>query len=312
MLIRNHSGRLILVVAVLAGLASFVMGLHAENASSDRLASDAFETADLEFRSFYAGGRAETLAKLGPVIVVELDRLILIRDGNRIEAPVIPPLYHRLKAISHVPLAIYVSLAPYGRTPLDQARLTRLRAFRASVTALSDSLDNSGFSAEQLDRSRLLLQRCMEFLDGVLKNARYEDAELRLLTKAAGPLVLASAGDAAKSQIDAYQAQVTSWRRDLPAEEWSRLRVLVLGSQMPRKHNVAVQYFAKVLGVPGESRRLVFAEELSGEKQGLNLLATHQLDSELAVAFFGDPNRMEIDLLGNAASVYLDSLDLSR
>ena len=90
------------------------------------------------------------------------------------------------------------------------------------------------------------------------------------------------------------------------------MRVLVLGPQMPRKHNVAVQYFAKLLGLPGEARRLVYAEELNGEQQGLNLLSTHQLDSELSEAFFADPERMEIDLLGNAASVYLDGLDLSR
>jgi hypothetical protein len=73
-----------------------------------------------------------------------------------------------------------------------------------------------------------------------------------------------------------------------------------------------MQYFAKLLGAPDESRRLVYAEELSGEQQGLNLLATHQLDSELSEAFFGDPDRMEIDLLGNAASVYLDGFDFSR
>ena len=44
----------------------------------------------------------------------------------------------------------------------------------------------------------------------------------------------------------------------------------------------------------------------------MNLLATHQLDSELSEAFFGDPDRMEIDLLGNVASVYLDGFDFHR
>ena len=124
--------------------------------------------------------------------------------------------------------------------------------------------------------------------------------------------MLANAADAARVQIDAYHAQVSAWRRQVPAEEWSRLRVLILGPQMPRKHNVAAQYFAKLMGLPGESQRLVYAEELSGEPQGLNLLATHRLDAELAAAFFGDPARMEIDLLGNAASVYLDGFDFGR
>ena len=180
------------------------------------------------------------------------------------------------------------------------------------MVAVLEALDQSGFRPEQNQRSRLMLERCQAFLDGVLPPGKYNPAELQALTSAAGPIVLANAGDAARAQIDAYHAQVAAWRREMPPGVWNRLRVLVLGQQMARRHNVAVQYFAKLLGLPDESRRLVYAEELSGERQGLNLLATHQLDSELATAFFGNPDRMEIDLLGNAASVYLDGFDFSR
>ena len=145
-----------------------------------------------------------------------------------------------------------------------------------------------------------------------MADGRYKASDLKVLTRSAAPVVLANADDAARSQIDAYHAQVAAWRRQMPEGEWSRLRVLVLGHAMPRKRNTAVQYFAKLMGVPGESRRLVYAEELGGEKQGMDLLATHQLDGELSEAFFGDPGRMEIDLLGNAASVYLDGFDFPR
>ncbi len=261
---------------------------------------------------FTAGGRAATLAKIDPLIVVELDNLILIHEGRRTEVKVIPPLYHRLKAVSHIPLAIYVGLAPYGNMPIDDDRLGRLRMFKTRVAAVLESLDRSGFDAEQRRRSRSLLERSSVFLEGMLSARKCDPAELKALTRAAGPVVLANASDAARAQIDAYHAQVAAWRRDLRPGDWSRLRVVVLGQQMARKHNVAVQYFAKLLGLSDESRRLVYAEELSGERQGLNLLATHQLDSELAEAFFGNPDRMEIDLLGNAASVYLDGFDFNR
>jgi hypothetical protein len=274
--------------------------------------ADVFAQADLDFRALYAGGRAATLAKLDPLIVVELDNLILIHSDRRIESKVVPPVYHRLKAISHIPLAIYVSLAPFGPAPLDAGRLEALRRFESQVSAVLGALDAAGLSAEQSRRSRLLLEQCRLFLDGVVSTGRYDPAALQAVTKAAGPLVLANASDAARAQIDAYHAQVCAWRQQFELSDLSRLRVLVLGMQMPRKHNVAVQYFAKLMGLADESRRLVYAEELSGEQQGLNLLATHQLDSELSEAFFGNRDRMEIDLLGNAASVYLDSFDFSR
>jgi hypothetical protein len=273
---------------------------------------DSFEEADLEFISLYTEARAATLAKVDPLIVVEMNSLVLIHDGKRTEAKLIPALYHHLKAVSHIPLAIYVALAPFGSTPLDADRLSRVRELRTRVVATTESLGRSGFNAEQSQRSRFLLERCMTFLDAMLPVRKYDPAELKKLTRAAGPIVLANAGDAARAQIDAYHTQVSAWRRGLPADQWAKLRVLVLGRQMARKHNVAVQYFAKLLGDTGESRRLVYAEELSGEQQGLDLLATHQLDSELSEAFFESPDRMEIDLLGNAASVYLDGFDFTR
>jgi hypothetical protein len=305
-----------IAVVVVTGLLPFVTVLLACARQAPTPVSptpaDAFVAADLDFRALYASGRGATLSKIDPLIVVELDNLILIHDGRRTEVKAIPPLYHRLKAVSHIPLAIYVGLAPFGNTPIDDERLTRLRTFKARVTDVLESLDRSGFDAEQSQRSRTLLERCRAFLDGILSSGKYDPAELKALTRTAGPVVLANARDAARAQIDAYHAQISAWRREMRPDVWSRLRVVVLGQQMARKHNVAVQYFAKLMGLPDESRRLVYAEELSGERQGLNLLATHQLDSELAGAFFDDPDRMEIDLLGNAASVYLDGFDFGR
>jgi hypothetical protein len=273
---------------------------------------DVFVDVDLSFREFYAQDRAAILAELPPTILVEMDSLVLLRGGKRTESIAIPPIYHRLKSVSHVPLALYVALVPSGDGAVADDRLSRLRAFRVRIDEVSGALEGSGFTPAQIERSRPLLRRSAAFLDEVLKTGRCEAAGLRALTKDAGPVVLANVADSVKAQVDAYHAQVSAWRRQMPAEEWSKLHVLVLGPQMPRRRNVAVQYFAKLMGLPGESRRLVYAEVLSGEQQALNLLATHRLDSELAVAFFGDPERMEIDLLGNAASAYLDAFDFDR
>ncbi len=301
--------------ALAMALAIVAAALPARSSVQDpqpKPAEDPFERVDLEFRSMYGGGRAATLARLGPVIVVELDSLVLIRDGQRSEVKVVPPVYHRLKAVSHVPLALYVALAPYGEAPIDGPRLDRLRSFRAAITTLDGSLDGAEFDKDQRERARSLLGLSAAFLDGVLERKAYDPGELKALTRASGPVVLANARDAAKAQIDAYHAQMGRWQREIPGEEWARLRVVVMGPQMPRKHNVAVQYFAKLMDLGGESRRLVYAEELGGEPQALNLLATHELDGELSEAFFADRERMEIDLLGNAASVYLDGFDFAK
>ena len=273
-------------------------------------AGDPFERLDLEFRGLYADARSATLGRIDPVILVQRDTLTLLRNGRREEVTVIPPVYHRLKSVAHVPLSLFVALAPHGTGRIDDARMARLRSFRSRIEEMASALESAGFGPDRTAQSRETLRRCVEFLDEVLAVGRYDPVKLAALTHGLGPAVLALAQDAAKAQIDAYHTRVSAWRRELSPEEWGRLRILVMGVAMPRKRNTAVQYFAKLLGLPGESRRLVYAEMLPDEPHALDLLATHQLDGELSQAFFADPGRMELDLLGNAAATYLDTLDL--
>src|SRR4051794_38681755 len=169
--------------AIASGLLLCLSALRADERDRPEVANpavaDAFEEADLAFRDLYSRGRAATLARLGPVIVVEGDNLVLLRDGRRTEVGAIPPLYHRLKSVSHIPLALYVALAPFGDAPLDGEQLARLRSFRARVQGVAVSLDRSGFSPEQVTRSRTLLDRCTAFIDRVLADGGYKAADLR-------------------------------------------------------------------------------------------------------------------------------------
>jgi hypothetical protein len=128
---------------------------------------------------------------------------------------------------------------------------------------------------------------------------------LKALAGEIRPAILANIRDAARLHIDAYQAVVTRWRGRLEPERWGRLRVIVMGSQMPRKDNLTVQYFARVLGEGGESKRIIYAESLVEAPRALNLLGTHLIDSATAEMLFGDPLRLDRDILGDAAREYL-------
>ena len=64
---------------------------------------------------------------------------------------------------------------------------------------------------------------------------------------------------------DALHHQIMAWKADLPPKEWSRLTVLVIGRHLPRKGNLAVEYFARPLGEPGEGKRIIYAEGLGDE-----------------------------------------------
>ena len=95
--------RLAIAVTAFSGLVVGVSVLRASAPQAPPQASpaptDAFVAADLDFRSIYAGGRAATLDKIDPLIVVELKPVSSFTAARRTEAKVIPRLYHRLKAV---------------------------------------------------------------------------------------------------------------------------------------------------------------------------------------------------------------------
>jgi hypothetical protein len=298
------------VVSLAAGLLGYQAHAWLAAQAPPEKPADPLVTLNDSFRAAYRQGRAETLAHAGPVILVEGDDLVLLHDGRREAVAYMPPAYHQLKAVSHVPLALYVQLAPYGEGPLSDERLAALRRYRAQVVAARDSLAGRGFEAATLERQQKILAESLAFLDGVLDRRRADAAELTAFARKLAPLLLADAGEAARLQIDALHARTAAWRRQLGEENWKRLRVVVVGSAMPRRGNLAVQYYARLLGEPGEGRRLVYAESLWDEAKARDLLGTHLLDSAIGDAFFGDDRRMHRDLLADAAAEYLKTLRL--
>jgi hypothetical protein len=207
--------------------------------------------------------------------------------------------------VSHVPLALYVLFAD---GPLTEERLTALRRYRDQAEAARATLEKRGFSAESLKRQQQIFTASLAFLDKALQRKEVSAEELTAFTREMAPLVLADAGESARLQVDALHAQTMAWRKQLSADEWKRLHVVVVGSAMPRQGNLAVQYFAKLLGEPGEGRRIIYAEALWDEAKALDLLGTHLLDTDVGAFFFKDDQRMHRDLLADAATDYLRKL----
>jgi hypothetical protein len=259
-------------------------------------------------RAAYRSAREDALRRCGPVLLVEGDSLVLRYGIHRSEVHVVPDRYHAIKAVSHVSLALYSYLAPVTGSALEATRLYDLRSYRAQIQQAKRSLAARGLSPTQLERQDRILEECLAFLNGILGRRRVGDEELTSFTCQLRPLLDENARDAARLQIAAMDEQVRTWRATLTEGEWKRLTVIVLGSQLPRRDNLAVQYFARLLGEPGEGRRIVYAEGLGDEQRALDLLGTRLVDTRIGVAFFDDPTRMHRDLLGDAAREVLDGL----
>jgi len=259
------------------------------------------------FRAAYAEAKRRMLASSGPTLMVNGDTFTLLRSGQRTESNAGAAIYDPVKTIAHIPLAIYVTLTP-GDGALDNDRLETLSGLRELIPPAELSLDTLKLSPATLARQKQIVAAALAFLDDVVSKRRFARASLVEFTRRMAPLVLENVTEATRAQLDATHAVVSAFRRDLTAEEWSRLHVVIIGPHMPREGLVMMQYFLRLLGEPREGRRVIYAESLWQEPQALDLLATHLLDGDVGAAFFGDPMRMHRDLLGDAARQYLPHL----
>lgn len=260
-------------------------------------------------RAAYRRAKESALAKAGPVLLVEGDNLVLKRRGERIEVRFTPDLYHTLKTVAHIPLALDVMVTSAGDDgQLDASGLDELRRYRDLIVRARERLDAIELKKETSQRQSKIVAASLEFLDSVAEARACRAAERIAYTRRMAPLVLANADEAAGAALDSLHKLVGQWMERMSAAEWERLIVVVMGRQLPRQENLAVQYFARRLREPGEGARIVYAEALFDEPKALDLLATRLVDTGVGVDFFDDPRRMYRDLLGDAAKVHLPRL----
>lgn len=72
-----------------------------------------------------------------------------------------------------------------------------------------------------------------------------------------------------------------------------------------------MQYFAALVGEgEGTENRVTYGEAVSDEAGALALVGTERINRVIAGAFFGDPSRLQKDVLGDAVEQRLKTLEL--
>ena len=267
---------------------------------------DALEQLNAAFRSTYKAAKERQLA--GTVLVLDGDRILWLRGKATVaEATVRPPLYHRLKGVDHVALALYLKLLPLEDRPLAAEDRQGLALLRPLMLAARREQAITFLPGPVRSRQEQILDHCVALLDGVLREGRGSRPLLAAFARDLAPLLMANVREAAGLQLDALHGAVSRWRQAMSEAEWQGLRVVLMSAHMPREGEVNWQYFSRLLRQGREGDRIIYAEGLWELKDALDLLATHGVDRGLGASFFGDPERMHRDLLADAAKAWVDA-----
>ena len=297
----------LLVVCALALLTAHDRTGRAGGEGDPAKAAAALQSMNGAARSAYAAARERVLAGTGPVVLFDgTDLVFRYGDYRRVSKPT-PALYHDLKIVSHVPLGLHALLVVDGG-PLDDRRLFRLARYREAIDRTRKAISHRGLTRAQVERQEKILGACRELTDEACRAKKVDVKAVVAALRKLRPLLDVNSAEAARAQIDGLHREMTAYRNKLSEADWQRLGVIVQGSQMPRRHNLSVQYFSRLLGEKGEGKRIIYAEALFDEGKAVKLLGTHLLDTRLGEDVFEDSRYMHRDLLSDAARAYLDEL----
>src|SRR5262249_47991068 len=176
-------------------------------------------------------------------MIVEGTHVVLVRNGKRTEALIQPPIYQALKAVAHIPFAVFLMFDQSDFGQLTDERVAELRDYRKLIVDAQSSLSDRGFSDWQLQRQQKIINDSLAFLDAAIENREVQKTALDDFARRMTPVLLKNVDEAARVELDALHSHVTEWRNQMTPDEWKALHVVVMGAHMPRDSEITMQYF---------------------------------------------------------------------
>jgi hypothetical protein len=256
------------------------------------------------FHEAYAEARTKASNSV-PILIILGDELILRRGPERRGWSFATPAFDDLKIASHV-IVTTRCLVGAGRqgslSDTDRARLSSLREILERVG--KDAASTGG-------QTQKAVSACLSLLDGVLRDARVP-APNGVAWEASKALLEELMSEAARLRLLSLHATVGEALGALEGDARRALRVVVAGDHQARRRSHGMQYFERRLPpLPNGEPRVAYGESVTSEEEAFDLVGTALVDRALATTLFGDPNKMQEDLLGEATRLHLDAMNLS-
>lgn len=251
---------------------------------------------DQAFHQAYSKARNHA-ARVPPILVVLGDHLVLVMDGEEARAPVTPAAYHVVKAVAHAPLAAFILACDAERRGELEALFERLTSARAKILACD--IDPAA------RRELVALAQCTtDFVHERLRSGPNPKAAARF-AREAGPRLLRATSFAVALQLGALERAERTLVSSIAPDRRLETHVVVAGAHQARERSLGMQYFLARLQGPDVADRVTYAENVTDIAGAVKLVGTRALDRQLALSFFGDPKRLERDILGDAVAAVL-------
>lgn len=238
-----------------------------------------------------------------PIVLRLDDRLILIQGEQLHTYQINGDLYHELKALSHLPLVVYLSLADPKDDEMD---INYLHDQLEKTTAMLASLDNY---IEPISSAIGQLQDSLVANDGLLA---YDAATqfARSLKPTFQKLIDGAATDEVSQLMSALKDIKAKVNNDL---HWSETFFVICAGHQPRYKQTSKLFFERWLRQETNSHseavhRIIYAEGCKSLDDALKLVTTRIVSAKLGDLFLHSPLSLDEDVLGDAGKAAIDRL----
>lgn len=244
------------------------------------------------------------------ILVVLNDALVLHRQGERRSFPYSKPVFALAKSAAHMAVALFALTSAEAEPARRRAGVARLSDHITAALETQPFPDSGALHREIIT----LLEHCLGFARAASFGWAGDAPPLSQALQAqfaseAGPRILRITELATREQVAGLHAAAEAALQCLTPGEEAQLQVVVVGDHQARVRNLGMQYFTRRLHEqPGADTRVTYGENIVDEDEAISLVATRRLDRRIARAFFGDENRLQRDVLGDAAQRCLDQM----
>ncbi len=269
------------------------------------------------FREAHQRARADACRKLASrqlVIRYAFGTVEARWNGIDLGEPVVlfTPYVHALKAVSH---AAFLAALLFDEPPgpeRDAHVAAGIRDIEALRAALVDPATQAAklFPPAELPRQMDILTLTSAAL-GALHDARSGARARRDYFSAVRTPVNDNLRNASAAVLTLLHQTVAGYKRRVDAKDskaWASLVVVASVAHQARAREIAVQYFERLLGETAsegasQEDRLVVVESQVKAADQRGGLAAHEVDREYGELMFGDPNRLQRDVMADSGGL---------
>jgi len=182
---------------------------------------------DEAMQANYRELEAAIAKQLSPIIIVQFNgyggTFTLQYQGTRRIVSPSPRRYAELKSVSHVPLGIYVIIAPYFDSAEGGGWKDKLAANRTIMTTSLETIKHSDLNKKSKEHCRQILEESVAYVDGLLAAGTFDAAGFQAYSRRVLLSIKANLDLAAQLQAEASVSLLKEWRDELGEDQWRKL-----------------------------------------------------------------------------------------